>query len=348
MALDSLTGPIAAFILFYNEAILKSSSYPAWRGISSSPSTVRLDISAEVLRRGTKAVDDVLRFQPGIEYEQEIFVTSMTYESDAVARELGIVDQLPCVVFFDSPTTDKFYIIPLGDQMDRAYEDIRTLLTSFSQDPSNAIYFDKLYRWHALKSKQERLEAQVSHVRAQHYARDSVARRENKIRPVLEEAREQLSTGRSKKFRVTLNSLSNSHLLPWVELREAADRVRQILYMAHNSSPRETNHLINLAKIEVDQVMRSVYDFFEIYQVEESPWAANQEAANQIGAYLSALTGELSGMPRPSLEPHFRRLRSRRKRATWLTKARASVSGAMQQAPSVLETIERASTTLRG
>ena len=94
LALDSLTGPYAAFSLFYNEATLRGDPFPAmW-----SPAvrgTYEAVVPHSLLRQGEHAVDEALRYQPDYRMAEQILIRSTVYASDAIARELELIDSLP-------------------------------------------------------------------------------------------------------------------------------------------------------------------------------------------------------------------------------------------------------------
>ena len=92
-------------------------------GIHAFPVDIEVDISDSWLKAGLAAIDDATHAavyrairQKGVEpvrasfpeedgLQKNVLVRSMTYQSDAFARELGI-NRLPCLVFFDDPRTN--------------------------------------------------------------------------------------------------------------------------------------------------------------------------------------------------------------------------------------------------
>ena len=154
MQMDSLCGPYAASLLFYNKASLWAEPIPRLRlrEFDNGKPFVIVDIKPTILGGGSDSVDEALRFDPRTQTEKDILIRSMTYESDAIARELGIIDRLPCFVIFDDPSSDVFYALSLSNPDDNTFRDLRTLISSFVNDPEHLGYFSVLRKWHAENS----------------------------------------------------------------------------------------------------------------------------------------------------------------------------------------------------
>jgi hypothetical protein len=85
--------------------------------------------------------------------QKNVLVRSMTYQSDAFARELGI-NRLPCLVFFDDPRTNcPAGILPLAKPDRDAVDEIRELLSAFATDPDHSAFFSNLRDWHAARDR---------------------------------------------------------------------------------------------------------------------------------------------------------------------------------------------------
>ncbi|MEV4536488.1 hypothetical protein AB0J82_22140 [Asanoa sp. NPDC049518] len=156
-AMDSLTGELVAFVLFYNEAELKieSSTGDFGRNHPAVMMTVR-DIIKErkepenlPLARGRKLG----------------FATAMTYGSDAVARELEIIDQLPCFVVFDDASSNSgvFHTLPMTGQPSD-FQVLRELMSGFVADPANAAYSAVARKWDRAAARRLELLNRVSYL----------------------------------------------------------------------------------------------------------------------------------------------------------------------------------------
>ncbi|MFG3690563.1 hypothetical protein [Micromonospora sp. NPDC047740] len=146
-AMDSLTAELVAFMLFYNEAELKMGD-PTAESHGPFMMTIR-DIIDD--NRFSDQLPLAHRGKTG-------FAISTTYGSDAVARELGIVDQLPCFVIFDDPSSNSgsFHTMPMtGDRSD--FLVFRELMAKFAQDPANAEYWIVSEKWDRAAIRRQQL-----------------------------------------------------------------------------------------------------------------------------------------------------------------------------------------------
>jgi hypothetical protein len=161
--LDSMSGPFAAIMLFYNEAILdidttgRNHSMLDFKEPKGSP----IRISSWSLRGGSRAIDALLRHQAGAFYAQDVHAVSMTYESDSIARELGLGDELPCLLILPFDTHKSSVIVPIDTAAGGAAGFLRQLLWAFSRDPESQEFRDALVDWHRLESDRLSLEADL-------------------------------------------------------------------------------------------------------------------------------------------------------------------------------------------
>jgi hypothetical protein len=171
MAIDSLTGPYAAFLLFYNEAVFEvdtSGRYPPvlWRPTVVRPSDTALQVPlpAQAIRRGSRGVDDILRFNPLARPDAEVLATSMTYESDAVARLLGVTAELPCILITDRAAPSEFLVLSIDSDLSKLAKELRELLANLIDDPRRGRYLRTLEDWHATQRSIEHLRKAIASV----------------------------------------------------------------------------------------------------------------------------------------------------------------------------------------
>jgi hypothetical protein len=239
MQLDSLSGPCAAFLLFYNEARLMTKRPPIHPGYqwplpeNTSKELIELDINSAVLNGGYAEVVNVLRkYDSSVSTDKDILLRSMTYESDTIARELGIIDKLPCLVVFDDPSTDIFYVLPLIHTENDIMQDLRLLISMFMADPAHVEYLKLLSKWHAENDSLRRLQTRYQ---------DMLPGGHNPVAYIcssLGPARELLLAGRVKDFRAALNMIEGKagHVgyLPWKKIRKETNNVSEAISLYHS------------------------------------------------------------------------------------------------------------------
>jgi len=116
-AIDSLTGPTVAFVLFFN--------------------ATKFDF-------GEEAPPDIQEY---IQRRSDEFSRSMTYESDKVARSLGVhPSELPCIVLIDDPQSLEFYVQRMSSDDDFLFR-LRTLVGDFYATPNCRAYSEELNKW---------------------------------------------------------------------------------------------------------------------------------------------------------------------------------------------------------
>ena len=363
MALDSLTGPDAAFLLFYNEAELRATASPA-PDHENTPTVQRVQISAEVLRGGTHAVDEVVRYQAGIWRSRDILVQSMTYESDAIARELGILDRLPCIVLFDDPRSDEFYLLPLDDPGDILSE-IRKLLAAYQKGEANTEYFKALREWHEANDRLTMVRTIAERLKAEYFAPGGQSAYK-KADERLARAEAELLAGRQKAFRQQVN-LVWSHDPPgmtWPEIRRISDRIAELRRVAaaleHGKGDRAashasamgvdwpTNDLPDLAQAltrEADslteQLMTKLGRFAETATDGEPEWQRAERACRNLQYLLRQQLEILGTIPRPSVRSYVGKVISRRRRKSASQIVRLSATKALDRGPNLLDAVSK-------
>ena len=233
MAFDSITGQCAAFMLFYNEANLKARG----RGVVlfdypfDYPSLMQsqvISLSGKSLRMGTNEVDKVICYDPNFKPSKEVLIRSMTYESDAVARELAVLDKLPCLLFIDEPRSSTYYLMALTKPEAGTLQELRQLLGDFMGDPEHAEYFDALRDWHNAVDKLKALRPQYENMRVEYQKVSRIDLR--KFETDFAQARSLLFKGRAKEFRKKINEIEGSlyigkTIFPWEILRKSSKQI---------------------------------------------------------------------------------------------------------------------------
>jgi hypothetical protein len=388
MALDSLAGPYAAFVLFYNEARLRATSGPMRYDDLSAAS--EFPVPYRVLRGGAVAVNHFVRYGTRRKISSEAFVTSMTYESDSVARELGILDKLPCIVLFDDPSSEEFYLLPLRDRTDTAFVETRQLLSAFFQDPDYARYFAALREWHDLRKHLTSLEARKKNLmREFNYLieRDEALR--IRTQSGLHKAVELLAAGDAKGFRIELHGASGKNVskLPWKELRRdsniIASAVTLIGQLRQADEPNSCVHepgevdraisracgilqyygqpyglpdgrpLVEMLKSFVDSAVVKVRQdisavLLNFPEEPDYPWSESAKMARDLDGILREKAGMIRQMERPSLAPQIAALRRQKKRETVIHSFRISAAAVADKGPSVINAISTAVTVAHG
>lgn len=256
MQLDSLCGPYAAFFLFYNHAQFEVETGP-WNVWGKSGTLfsdkfkytdVDVTMDDQSIPDGMVRTDGVRRFDRKTRIEKQIYVTSMTYESDSIARELEIIDELPCLLVFDDLSSDTFYTLSLINPDEDTLTDLRTLLSKFVADSSNADYLSALRDWHSEQSTLNQLFAQRRDLLVKHPLNP------NYIYTELLKSRELLIAGRAKKFRSAINLMASEigtiDRVPWDEIRKNSNKVRTALNLSKKLQIADTMTEHRAAELE--------------------------------------------------------------------------------------------------
>ena len=364
MALDSLTGPDAAFLLFYNEAELRATVSPA-PDHENVPTIQQVEISAEVLRGGTHAVEEVVRYQPGIWRSRDILVQSMTYESDAIARELGVLDRLPCIVLFDDPRSDEFYLLPLDDDLGGVLREIRKLLAAYQKGEANTEYFQALHEWHTVNDRLTMVRTIAERLKAEYFAPGGQSAY-RKADERLARAEAELLAGRQKAFRQQVN-LVWSHDPPgmtWPEIRRISDRIAELRRVAaaleHSEGDRAASHacamgvdwltndlpdltqaLTREADSLTEQLMTKLGRFAETATDGEPEWQRAERACRNLHHLLEQQLEILGTIPRPSVRSYVGQIVSRRRRKSASRIIRLSATRALDRGPNLLDAVSK-------
>jgi len=154
---DSLTAHGIAFLVFSNSTRFYATSDPRSR------ESVDHDGSRRLFDRGTGIIDvprhDIEgsraltdwaehRFHStGASFPREALVRSMTYESDEVARCLGISPaELPCFVFIDDPGGKDYFVVPMEPLGKALFSKLCRIVGAFYSADSNRTYLELLHR----------------------------------------------------------------------------------------------------------------------------------------------------------------------------------------------------------
>ena len=157
-AMDSLTGEQIAFIVFYNSLCFRTTS-PG--GLRTFITPVDTEGTKKVFRYNLPKIDVPPKALQGawalrkhvagkMRFPDEAFVTSMTYQSDQVARALGIKPkELPCLVYLDNPDSDNFYVLHIESYGKELLTTVRGVVGDYYSNPDHKAYFDLVRRWDA-------------------------------------------------------------------------------------------------------------------------------------------------------------------------------------------------------
>lgn len=243
ISFDSLMGPLGAFFLFYNDARFKTRFFPKKleEKSRSSNDSVNFALESNVIRNKNTNVDALLRFNPEFHVNKKVFIESMTYESDTIARELKILDKLPCLLIFDDPSEINFFYFPLNDLTEDTIKDFRKLIGGFFSESKYQNYFRLLKDWHSHNSMREQIEFKIASLKRYH---KNHFKNESHIKTKFKKLISLLDDGMVKEFRRELNLFESSyHLgytsrLPWQEIRVISNEI-------HSSN----SHLMKIKKI---------------------------------------------------------------------------------------------------
>jgi len=157
-AVDSLTGQFIAFITFYNSVrFFASSGSPSTivdregttRLFQYVPSTIEVPPHAI---QGEQTLEDYVKGR--IRFPDEAFVLAMTYESDSVARCLGIKpEELPCFVFIDDPSSIEYHVLPMGTAYAELFDTLRRIVGEFYSSVKNKPYLELIRQLDELQVK---------------------------------------------------------------------------------------------------------------------------------------------------------------------------------------------------
>jgi hypothetical protein len=390
MQLDSLCGPYAAFLLFYNQIRLGAEPgaepEPESRIWATPPldpeevdfqypsrleeGVIQIELPPSVLNGGSGAVDGVLRYDPRAQTDKNILVTSMTYESDTVARELGIVDQLPCLVVFDDPASNDFYTLPLEKADGETLRDLRTLISKFLADRENVEFLDLLRSWHGHNARLENLQVQLKGLL------ESAPARPDFIYAELRRAKEQLLVGRTKDFRKVVNHMESKcgkvGSLPWKKLRAMTNDVATGLSLSRKILAPETSDEHRAASIErarelagasahidgktaahlltdhvgtvADSVIEVILDSLGLAPLEggtPEPVQRVEEAIAAETATVRRLSHLLESMARPSLARHVTALNREKRNQRIVKGTRRVLAEASTRLPTIFDAVQK-------
>lgn len=117
-AIDSLTGKSIAFIIFYNSVRLYATANTFYKKAPIDQegtekifhrSLQTFDVPSAALQ-SNKSLNKYVKGR--VRFPDEAFVTSMTYQSDNIARSLGIKPtELPCFLFIDDPNSREYHLL---------------------------------------------------------------------------------------------------------------------------------------------------------------------------------------------------------------------------------------------
>lgn len=276
MDFDSITGSYAAFLLFYNEALLNTKTPLAWFnheiGVKKENEPQEVLVDSHLLRSGKRAVDSVLRYDANIQTKKKVLLHSMTYESDTVAIELGILDQLPCLLFIDDPNSLEFHLMPLREPDSMTMKEIRQLLGQFFKENKNTEFFNALREWHRKKEHQRKLMAEVEHLKAKFHSNEI----ENNLKLIeqhISEARNFLLERRVKASRKKVRELvsllhSSGEDIPWESLRSAANKIplARDLETKHLNAATTTDTLTPTDSQTIEKMRIKAYEILQISQ----------------------------------------------------------------------------------
>jgi hypothetical protein len=374
MQLDSLFGPYGAFFVFYNEARLQAKPFPKVyhpeEPLSPNNRLVEIPVEPAAFASGSWQIDEAVRYNPKAYTNKKILVTCMTYESDAVARELGLVDKLPCMVFFDDPASKEYFYLSLDDPNRGTVVELRKLLSSVLEDKANSNYLAMLRSWHEAHDelqqvKSERLKRLTNKLSNPDY-----------VYVELNRALDLLKQGKTKSFRSCINVMASranvSDKLPWSEIRASSSAVGSSISLAKSvSSPR-------LAAIEHDAALRKARALVNCDQTIETAEILSrlrqraddksQEAVRiickalnlpdlagnlppslvrldtrqvELNQKLQVLSSDIRELQRPSLRKHIKTAKIRRWGIRQTNNAQGFLSRVLQKAPSMLDAVKK-------
>lgn len=381
MALDSITGHFAAFLLFYNEASLNTTpyfkdKYPHYdRNLKEE-----IPVDGGTLRKGENVLDDFInhrsaeRYYPEMMTDKKFLIRSMTYESDKVARELGILDKLPCLLFIEDPKSSEYHLLPLDKPDFDTIHEIRQLLGQFFNEPKNSDFFKAIKMWHRFNdSRIEAIKATVYLESSYHYPEINYDSRH--VYDNLKEAKEMLLSGRAKDFRKVMNKFEGafaiSKEIDWKFLRNSsnliavAKRLEQKIHQA-NSTPNSTNEVEsqteNYIKLQAQKILGKPDYVFQTMSLDNiakslSEFVINEtqntmqkifkniifswetiEIANES---MDDLMDIIEKLEKPSFNSYLKNLMLEKKRNSLIQSFKRNVIKASEKAPSLFDILDK-------
>ncbi len=158
-AIDSLTGDNIAFFVFFNSAKFKASTNVS-SGVVDSVGTKEVFRTIPVPKGALQSAISLREFVAGtMKFPNDAFVSTMTYESDNMARYLNISPaDLPCLVLFDDPQSGDFYTIPINYTNKELIALLRDFVGRFYNNEKFTEYFRLISEWDTLDAKLSNLE----------------------------------------------------------------------------------------------------------------------------------------------------------------------------------------------
>jgi hypothetical protein len=168
VTLDSLTGQDVAFAVFAERLEFKVFTGGRDPSAGRSPRTVGT-IDSRELSGGREAVSALVkRGRCGFVVDQDT-IAAVTYATDIVARNLGVIDSLPCVLAIDGLPLDRSAkVIKLTDAVIPQFIPLlRSAIASFTQEPGYAGLNGEIR--HALRTQEqlEQIDRQEEVIRTQ-------------------------------------------------------------------------------------------------------------------------------------------------------------------------------------
>lgn len=240
-ALDSVTGSFIAFLIFYNSARFHASAthgQPFHASTTRGQRIVDLEGTEAVFRYRLPSIEvppsalqgawNLRQYVAGkMQFPDEAFVTSMTYESDALSRELGVMpNELPCLVLIDDPLGSEVYILPMEQQSDSdLFSILRRIIGDFYADKAHKEYFDLIRQWDEQQKLLFRLQRQKTFQLDDHFGKESYSDARESLRSYLASPQDQHKL--TDKGEAALKALT-------LELFDRAKGCRRAISVAHD------------------------------------------------------------------------------------------------------------------
>ncbi|MFB6629578.1 hypothetical protein ACFCWY_06785 [Streptomyces sp. NPDC056362] len=142
-AVDSVTGPAVAFLTFSNASLHRMRRLPDPRRPDTWHSYRSDEIQTIDVPDGVSPRDFLIEAEwTGKVRSSEVFARTMTYESDSFARALGVhTDQLPCLVFFDEPSSGRYHLVSMRRPPEELLACLRTVMGDYYARARDSEYF---------------------------------------------------------------------------------------------------------------------------------------------------------------------------------------------------------------